>query len=217
MDNVILAAVPARGPVGDAFISEKHGSFGDLPTGAVVATSSLRRRAQVLHKRPDLQLVDMRGNVETRLRKLREQNLDALILAEAGLLRLGKAEEITEILDPSWMLPAVGQGALGLECRADDERTRSILAQLNDPQTQACAFAERALLRGLGGGCQVPIGAFTSLQGENLVLQGAVLAPDGSRRVEGEISGDMDRAESLGQQLAEDLLKKGANELLGEV
>src|SRR5207244_513179 len=144
---------------------------------------------QVLHRRPDLRLVDIRGNVETRLRKLGEQNLDALILAQAGLERLGLAHAITEILDPQWMLPAVGQGALGLECRADDATTVAILAKLNDPPTSAAVHAERAMLRALGGGCQVPIGALSCRQGADLRLTGVVLAPDGSRRIEGNLTG----------------------------
>src|SRR5262249_24901221 len=118
--GLVLAAVPPRGPTGDALVARRHGSFAALPAGAVVATSSLRRRAQALRRRPDLRLVDVRGNVETRLRKLDAGGLDALILAQAGLERLGLTKDITEILDPEWMLPAVGQGALGLECRADD-------------------------------------------------------------------------------------------------
>src|SRR5215468_6476819 len=125
-----LASVPPRGPTGDAFISRKHRRFDDLPEGATVGTSSLRRRAQVLNRRPDLKLVDLRGNVDTRLRKLDEQDLDAIILAEAGLARLGLSNQITEILDSSWMLPAVGQGAIGVECRADDAVTKRIVAGL---------------------------------------------------------------------------------------
>ena len=128
VEGLCLAAVPRRGASGDAFVSLRHRGFDALPLGAVVATSSLRRRAQVLHRRPDLRLVDIRGNVETRLRKLAEQDLDALILAQAGLERLGLAEAITELLDPTWMLPAVGQGALGLECRADDPTGKTATA-----------------------------------------------------------------------------------------
>jgi len=119
-----LAAVPPRGPTGDAFVSHKHARFEDLPAGVIVGTSSLRRKAQLLNRRRDLRIVDLRGNVETRLRKLREQDLNAIVLAEAGLLRLGLADAITEILDPRWMLPAVGQGAIGLECRAEDASRR---------------------------------------------------------------------------------------------
>ena len=128
MEGLILAAVPPRGPTGDAFVSRRHPSFDALPKGATVASSSLRRRAQLKHRRPDLRAVDIRGNVETRLRKLAEQDLDAIILAQAGLERLGLTSSITEILDPEWMLPAVGQGALGLECRTEDAATRRFAA-----------------------------------------------------------------------------------------
>src|SRR3954454_14966916 len=154
-----LAAVPPRGPTGDAFVATKFRRFDDLPDGAVVGTSSLRRRAQLLNRRPDLKLIDLRGNVETRLRKLDEQNLDAIILAEAGLVRLGLADRVTELLDQSWMLPAVGQGAIGLECRTADDESRRLVGAVNDPDTSRRVFAERAMLYALGGGCLVPIGA----------------------------------------------------------
>ena len=198
----MLAAVPHRGPTGDAPVSRKHRSFGELPTGARVATSSVRRKAQLWNRRPDLQLIDIRGNVETRLHKLVDQDLDATILAEAGLLRLGLADRITEILDPVWLLPAVGQGALGLECRTEDAATRMVLDHLNDPATRWAVLAERALLRGLGGGCQVPIGASTRLTPDMLMLRGVVLPPDGSQRIEATISGPMDQAETLGLEFA---------------
>src|SRR5687767_10218894 len=144
-EGLVLAAVPPRGPTGDALVSLKHRRFEELPSGAVVASSSLRRRAQLLHRRPDLKLIDIRGNVDTRLRKLDEQGLDATILAQAGLVRLGLSQHITEVLDPAWMLPAVGQGALGLECRADDAETRALLDGLNDPATYYAVLAERAM------------------------------------------------------------------------
>ncbi|MCI0683440.1 MAG: hydroxymethylbilane synthase [Gemmataceae bacterium] len=214
VDGLMLAAAPERGPAGDVFVSVKHRSFDDLPRGGVVATSSLRRRAQVLHRRPDLKLVDMRGNVETRLRKLVEQDLDAIILAEAGLVRLGLADRITEVLDRSWMLPAVGQGALGLECRVADHPTRGLVEQLNHAETRAAVLAERALLRGLGGGCAVPIGAAASVAGATLTLQGVVLAPDGSQRIAAEVAGPIQDAEALGDRLAHELLSRGARELL---
>src|SRR6516165_3484020 len=181
--GLVLAAVPARGPAGDALVSLRHASFDALPSEAVVATSSLRRKAQLLHRRPDLKLVDIRGNVETRLRKLTEQNLDATILAQAGLVRLGLADCITEVLDDAWMLPAVGQGALGIECRDDDAATRQLLAAIDDAATRHAVQAERAMLRSLGGGCHVPIGAKTSLAGGAITLQGVVLSPDGRRRI----------------------------------
>ncbi len=214
VDNLILAAVPPRGPTGDALVSRRHASFAALPPGATIATSSLRRRAQLLHRRPDLKLVEIRGNVDTRLRKLVEQDLDGLILAEAGLVRLGRAGDISEILDPAWMLPAVGQGALGLECRADDAATRAVLQRLDDPATHYCVLAERSLLRGLGGGCQVPIGAVTQVRAGQLWLRGVVLSPDGRRRLEHVVEGTRLEAEALGQRAAENLLARGAGEIL---
>ncbi|HXG12465.1 MAG TPA: hydroxymethylbilane synthase [Gemmataceae bacterium] len=212
VEGLVLAAVPRRGPAGDAFVSHRHAGFDRLPTGAAVATSSLRRRAQVLHRRPDLCLVDIRGNVETRLRKLAEQDLDGLILAQAGLERLGLGGVITEML--GWMLPAVGQGALGLECRADDHATLTLVAPLDDPPTRQAVLAERALLRALGGGCLIPLGAAASVSGDVLVLRGVVLSPDGTQRVGGEISGPADDPEAVGQKLAGMLLAQGARQLL---
>ena len=214
VEGLALAAVPKRGPSGDALVSLKHRSFADLPAGAVVATSSLRRKAQLLFRRPDLNLIDIRGNVDTRLKKLAEQNLDATVLAQAGLIRLGLADRITEILDPAWMFPAVGQGALGLECRTADIATRAILDHLNDAATRFSVLAERAMLRGLGGGCQVPIGALTQIADGTLTLRGVVLPPDGSRRIAADITGPMDQAESLGQALADELRRRRAQGVL---
>ena len=214
VEGLMLAAVPKRGPTGDAFVSKKYRSFAELPSGAVVATSSLRRKAQLLYRRPDLKLIDIRGNVETRLRKLVEQDLDATILAEAGLMRLGLADQITEVLDASWMFPAVGQGALGLECRCEDEATRAILNRLNDAEARWAVLAERAMLRGLGGGCQVPIGAVTRIDDGTLMLRGVVLPPNGSVRVEAEMAGPMEQAEALGKAVADKLRERGAEELL---
>jgi hydroxymethylbilane synthase len=214
IEGLMLAAVPARGPVGDVFISRRHRSFDALPAGAVLATSSLRRRSQLLHRRPDLRVQDLRGNVETRIRKLDEQGLDAIILAEAGIKRLGLESNTTEVLDRSWMLPAVGQGALGLECRRDDETTNVLLAPLNDGPTRAAVLAERAFLRGLGGGCLVPIGALALVDGTSIHLRGCVLSVDGTKRIEGDITGSAADAEAAGQQLAESLLRQGARELL---
>jgi len=207
--------MPPRGPTGDALVSPRHASFAALPPGAVVATSSLRRRAQLLNRRPDLRLIDIRGNVETRLRKLDEQGLDALVLAEAGLKRLGLESVISEILDPAWMLPAVGQGALALECRADDAVTRMLLAGLDDRATHQAVLAERAFLRSMGGGCQVPMGAWAQVRDATLTLRAAVLSPDGMRRIEAELSGNPNEAEPLGQQCAGELLQRGARDLLG--
>lgn len=214
VDNLVLAAVPPRGPTGDAIVSRKHTSFAALPPGARVATSSSRRRAQVLHRRPDLTLAEIRGNVDTRLRKLMEQDLDAIILAEAGLVRLGREADITEILDPAWMLPAVGQGALGLECRADDTDTRAILERMNHLPTYYAALAERAFLRGLGGGCTLPIAAAGVVTGDELCLRGAVLSPDGAERIEDLMAAPMLAADATGRAMAENLLARGAAQLL---
>lgn len=213
-DGIRLVATPVRGPTGDAFLSRKHATFDDLPRGAVVGTSSLRRRAQVLNRRPDLQLVDLRGNIDTRLRKLDTLNLDAIILAEAGLVRLGLADRITERLDPTWMLPAVGQGAIGLECRTTDETTANLAKGLNDPATWARVTAERAMLAALGGGCLVPIGATSTVSEGVLTLRGCVLTPDGTRKVVGTHTGHADAPLALGQELAAVLLTEGAGELL---
>jgi hydroxymethylbilane synthase len=209
-----LVAVPPRGPTGDAFVSRKFLRFDDLPEGATVGTSSLRRRAQVLNRRPDLKLVDLRGNVETRLRKLDEQNLDGIILAEAGLMRLGLGARITELLDSSWMLPAVGQGAIGLECRASDDETKHLVEALRCINTFRRVQAERAMLFALGGGCLVPIGSTSKIRDGVLTVRGAVLSPDGKRRVVATHTGPADAPLALGQELAAMLLAEGASELL---
>ena len=209
-----LAAVPQRGPTADAFVSRTHRRFDELPTGAVIGTSSLRRRAQVLNRRPDLKLIDLRGNVETRLRKLDEQNLDGIILAEAGLVRLGLADRVTELLDQSWMLPAVGQGAIGLECRTDDADSIDAMAALQDADTFGRVRAERAMLYALGGGCLVPIGVTSQVLDGVLTLRGAVLSADGRRRIVATHAGPTNTPLAVGQELAAMLLAEGAAELL---
>ncbi|MCS6850137.1 MAG: hydroxymethylbilane synthase [Gemmataceae bacterium] len=214
VEGLILAAVPPRGPSGDVFLSKRYASLAALPPGAVVATGSLRRRALLLHRRPDLRLVELRGNVETRLRKLSEEPLDAMVLAEAGLERLGLAQAITERLDPCWMVPAVGQGALGLECRQDDAATRYLVQRLDDPPTRAAVTAERAMLSALGGGCHVPIGGMATIDGDILTLRGCVLTADGQQRVDGSCSGSVGEAEAVGRRLAEQLLAQGAGRWL---
>jgi len=214
VEGLGLGAVPARAPSGDAFISTRHARFDDLPQGARVATSSLRRRSQILHRRPDLLVEDVRGNVETRLRKLDEQGFDATILAEAGLRRLGLERHITEILEPTWMLPAVGQGALGLECRLDDAETLAALAPLNDPATWNAVLAERAFLEALGGGCLVPIGALALTAEGRLHLRGVVLPVDGRERIADEEAGPLDQSTTIGRRLAERMLDAGARALL---
>lgn len=217
VEGLVLAAVPPRGATGDVFVSRRHRHFDDVPRGATVATGSLRRRSQLLHRRPDLKLMDIRGNVETRLRKLDEQDLDALVLAQAGLERLGLGAAVTHVLDPAWMLPAVGQGALGLECRTDDTATRDLLRQLDDAATRPAVVAERAFLFALGGGCLVPIGALATVAGEQLSLRGVVLPPEGRARVESSVTGPVADAEALGRKLADELLARGARELLADV
>jgi hydroxymethylbilane synthase len=209
-----LVAVPPRGPTGDAFVSGRHRRFDDLPDGSTVGTSSLRRRAQALNRRPDLNLVQLRGNVDTRLRKLDAEGLDAIILAEAGLVRLGLADRITELLDQSWMLPAVGQGAIGLECRSDDAESRRIVGAIRCEETYRRVLAERAMLYALGGGCLVPIGATSKVLDGVLTVRGAVLSADGTRRIVATHSGPAEAPLAVGQELAAMLLAEGADELL---
>jgi hydroxymethylbilane synthase len=213
-DGTALAGTPARGPTGDAFVSNSVRKFDDLPRGAVVGTSSLRRRAQALHRRPDLAVVDLRGNVDTRLRKLDEGAFAAVILAEAGLVRLGLGHRISEVLDPDWMLPAVGQGAVGLEGRAADPDARRLAEAITDPDTWARVSAERAMLAAVGGGCLVPIGVTSRVADGLLAVRGAVLSADGRRRVMASHRGPADAPLAVGQELAAMLLAEGAGELL---
>ncbi|CAN5122165.1 hydroxymethylbilane synthase [soil metagenome] len=213
-EGLMLAATPSRGPTGDAFLSTKYKRFDDLPKGASVGTSSLRRRAMILNRRPDLNLVALRGNVDTRIRKLSEQNLDAIVLAEAGLKRLGLADQIVEVLDECWLLPAVGQGAIGLECRSDDHETLAILNAINDAVTWLRVTAERAMLATLGGGCLVPIGVTTKIVDWVMTLRGAVLGADGGRKVVATYSGPASSPLANGQETAAMLIDEGARELL---
>jgi len=213
-DGVELSAVPERGPTGDAFVSERYGAFEELPQGATVGTSSLRRRAMLKHRRSDLNLVDLRGNVETRLRKLHDRQLDGIVLAEAGLVRLGLGGHIREVLPDAWLAPAVGQGAIGLEARSDDDRTRRLLEGIIHAETWARVTAERAMLSALGGGCLVPIGAITCIAGETLHLQGFVLSLDGTRRIVASHSGPILTPLAVGQECAAKLTDEGAAEML---
>ncbi len=212
--ELVLVAVPPRGPVGDVLLSPKHRTFEQLPPGARVATSSLRRRAQLLMHRPDLIVESIRGNVETRIRKLHEEGLDGLILAQAGVSRLGLQNEITQELAVDFLLPAVGQGALGIECRQENETVRQLLATLNDPATRAQVDAERAFLRTIEGGCQLPVGTLTSWTGDTLHLRAIVLSPDGQDHIAGDHAGEARSAESVGVELAKRLLSQGADRLL---
>jgi hydroxymethylbilane synthase len=210
--GLVLAAIPLRLPAGDALISHRHESFDALPAGAKIGTSSIRRRAQILFRRPDLTVFELRGNVETRISRLEQGPLDAIVLARAGLLRLKLGHLVAQDLD--WMLPAVGQGALGLECRQTDARTIARVTSLNDRPSCDSALAERAFLAALGGGCLVPIGASCKIDNDKLVLLGGVYSPDGKRAVSGSRTGATTQGEALGRELADELLQRGGRELL---
>tara|TARA_Y100001956_G_scaffold78497_1_gene90320 strand:+ start:2459 stop:3397 length:939 start_codon:yes stop_codon:yes gene_type:complete len=201
----------------DAFVSNKYKSLDELPQGAVVGTSSLRRQCQVRALRPDLDIRDLRGNVNTRLAKLDNGDYDAIILAAAGLLRLEMPERIADFIEPETSLPANGQGAVGIECRSDDERVKELLAPLEHTETRIRVLAERAMNRRLEGGCQVPIGAYALVNGEQVHIRGLVGAVDGSEILRDEVSGSVENAEQLGVQLAEQLLAQGADKILAEV
>ena len=218
-----LAVICEREDPRDAFISAmKDGrsgisGFNALPQGAKIGTSSLRRSCQLLNKRPDLQIEQLRGNLNTRMRKLDEGKFDAIILAVAGVRRLGWEDRITEILQYDLSLPAIGQGAVGIECRIDDDFIKTLIRPLNHHETSVCVRAERALLKRLEGGCQVPIAAHGRLQNNILAINGLVGSITGDRIVKHSIQGRPDDAESLGVQLAESLLSMGAREILDEV
>ncbi|HEY76376.1 MAG TPA: hydroxymethylbilane synthase [Thermoflexia bacterium] len=212
--GLALAAIPERGDPRDALVSRTGRPLSALPSGARVGTSSRRRAAQLLALRPDLRIADIRGNVDTRLRKVEEGRYDAAILAVAGLVRLGRADRITEVLSPEIMLPAVGQGALAVEVRADDERIRSLVAPLDHSPTRAATTAERAFLARLGGGCHAPVGAYAEVDGHQIHLRALVASPDGRTIIRGARQGATSEAEALGWALAEDLLARGADALV---
>jgi hydroxymethylbilane synthase len=216
-EGLHLAVICEREDPRDAFVSNDYESIEDLPEGAKVGTSSLRRMCQIRHWRSDLEILDLRGNVNTRLRKLDEGEYDAIILACAGLKRLGFEDRIRTHLDPSFSLPAIGQGAVGIECRSDDSYINELMAPLNHPATRTRVLAERAMNLRLEGGCQVPIGGYAELDGDTILIRGLVGRPDGSEMVRGEIAGRADEAEYLGTALAEDLLARGAGDILKDV
>ncbi|HEY3309416.1 MAG TPA: hydroxymethylbilane synthase [Desulfuromonadaceae bacterium] len=211
-----LCCITEREDSRDALISRKI-KFADLPQGARIGTSALRRQAQLLKVRPDLQMVIIRGNVETRIRKLEEEKLDAVILAAAGLKRLGFTDAVTEYLDTDFSIPAIGQGALGIECRLADPVITETIAFFNHPETSYSVRAERALLKRCEGGCQVPIAAHGTVNGNRLNLVGFIAAVDGQRSVRGEISGPVEDCEKLGAELADRLLGQGGRAILEEV
>ncbi|WP_419148634.1 hydroxymethylbilane synthase [Pseudoalteromonas 'SMAR'] len=201
----------------DAFVSNRFSNLSELPEGAVVGTSSLRRQCQIRAARPDLIIKDLRGNVNTRLAKLDAGEYDAIILAAAGLIRLEMAERIASYIEASESLPANGQGAVGIECRSDDAKTKALLAPLEHSETRIRVLAERAMNRRLEGGCQVPIGAYAEIQGEQIHLRGLVGAVDGSEILRAEQTASVNDAEQLGVELAESLLAQGADKILAEV
>ncbi len=217
-DGLAAMAICVREDPRDAFISPKAKTLAQLPKGSRVGTASLRRAAQVLHRRPDLQVVGFRGNVDTRLRKLEEGQADATFLAAAGLNRLGKSAVITSLVPLDEMLPAVGQGILCATCRADDAKANALLAQLIDPATSACAMAERAMLAILDGSCRTPIAGYARMDGSgSLTLLGAVAHPAGTEYVEASASGLAADAEAIGGGLAQELLSKASADLLNAI
>ena len=212
-DGLTIAAVPAREDARDVLVSKSGVKLADLPRGARVATGSLRRQAQLLHHRADLVVTPIRGNVDTRVRKLDDGEADGLIMAAAGLKRIGRSERISEYLPDEICVSAVAQGALAIEAR-DDDALREMLGFLHDPLAEAETVAERALLRRLSGGCHVPIGARARAAGEVLAMIAIVASPDGKTLCKAKLTGDISEAKKLGERLAEELLKQGANKIL---
>lgn len=212
-----LHAICIRENPFDAFVSNQYESVDALPEGAIVGTSSLRRQCQLKHFRPDLRIKDLRGNVNTRLAKLDDGQYDAIILAAAGLIRLGMQDRIKHELSSQVCLPAVGQGAVGIECRNNDSELIALLAPLNHNETAIRVTAERAMNATLQGGCQVPIGSYAVIQGNTLTLRGLVGAIDGERILKAEWSGELTDAESIGVQVAKALITQGADKLLTEL
>ena len=216
-EGLMLSTICEREDPRDAFVSNHFSSLDQLPQGAVVGTSSLRRQCQIKALRPDLQIRDLRGNVNTRLAKLDAGEFDAIILAAAGLIRLGFHARIAAYLPVSQSLPANGQGAVGIECRSDDAVVRALLAPLEHTATRQAVLAERAMNRALQGGCQVPIGAFAEIDGDKLYLRGLVGQLDGQQILQAEVRGAAADGEALGQQLAGMLLAQGAGAILAAV
>lgn len=216
-DGLALRCITEREDPRDAALTHNGENIFELPVGAKVGTSSLRRRAQLLSRRPDLKVLDLRGNLDTRMRKLEEGEFDAVILAGAGLRRLGWADRITHYIEPTDMLPAIGQGALGIETRTDDDKTNKLVDFFNHHETWVAVRAERALLKRLEGGCQVPIAAFATVSSGVVSMTGLVASVDGKTIITDTIEGPEERAEALGVELAERLLKDGAFDILKEL
>ncbi|GAA6205731.1 MULTISPECIES: hydroxymethylbilane synthase [Thalassotalea] len=216
-DGLGLEVICPREDPRDAFISNTINSFDELPQGAIVGTSSLRRQCQIKALRPDLDIRDLRGNVNTRLAKLDKGDYDAIILAAAGMIRLKMPERIQEFIEPEVMLPANGQGAVGIECRTNDQTIKALLAPLGCETTRIRVLAERAMNRALEGGCQVPIGSYAVIDNKQVYLRGLVGAVDGSKIITDNVTGDIADAEQLGLTLAEKLLAQGADVILKQV
>jgi hydroxymethylbilane synthase len=216
-EGLEIAAILEREDPRDAFVSNRFGALSELPQGARVGTSSLRRQCQLRAVRPDLEILDLRGNVNTRLAKLDAGDYDAIVLASAGLKRLGMALRITRALEPEDMLPAIAQGVIGIECRSDDMAVKALIDPLNHAVTGLRTQAERALNATLAGGCQAPVAGFSTITGDRIELRGLVGWPNGSAIVRGEISGPAAEAAALGVQLARELLERGARPILDEL
>ena len=216
-DGLCIGAIPTREDPADVLISKNGLHFSELKQGAVIGTSSLRRGAQIRHMRPDIIIVPLRGNVETRLKKLEIQNLDAVVLAAAGIKRLNLAHRITEYLNFDIMLPAVGQGALSIEIRQNDQDIQPMIKALDDPQTRAVVMGERAFLNHLGGSCQVPIAGHGVINRNTFNLTGLVADLDGSRILKATLSGSTDSTETIGISLAQQLLAQGADKILEQL
>lgn len=215
--GLILGAITQREIPFDALVSPRYQTLDKLPQGAKVGTSSLRRQAQLLHARPDLDIYVLRGNVQTRLKKLETENFDAIVLAQAGLKRLELDHLITQVFTPETMLPAVGQGALAIECRQDDKEMLDLLALLNDQNTRYAVEAERAFLRSLNGGCQVPMGVYGTVKEGQLHLEALISSLDGAQVYQGHIDGPVEGAEAMGVDLADQLRKEGAQAIIDEL
>jgi len=217
-EGLTLAAIPERAPVEDVFMAKDTKTrLMDLPDSATVATGSLRRKVQILHRRPDLNIIDIRGNVPTRIKKMLDSNWDGMILASAGVHRLGLTQNLAHTISLEWVLPAAGQGALGIECRGNDDEILSLLAPLNHEPTKASATAERALLAGMGGGCQVPIGAHGLVLGGKLELTACIAALDGRSVIRSVHTGLASDPVAIGEALAKTLLSQGGQEILAEL
>jgi len=216
-DGLEIGAILEREDPRDAFVSSRFGALAELPQGARVGTSSLRRQCQLRAVRPDLEILDLRGNVNTRLAKLDAGDYDAIVLASAGLKRLGMAERITRALEPEDMLPAIAQGVIGIECRSDDALVKSLIDPLNHAETGLRTQAERAMNAALAGGCQAPVAGFSTITGDSITLRGLVGWPNGSAIVRGRIDGRKGMAAALGEQLARELLDGGARPILDEL